>query len=425
MVGPDGRVVAVLDWEICTLGDPLADVGLLQVYWTDETDSEATLLAAPTLAAGFPTRAELTARYAATSDRDLSQLDFYVAFGYWKLACILEGVYSRCAGGPWATRPGSTPSSRRSPDWPSEPPPSPARLTMPLYELLDEPDLESPVAVLALDGWIDAGLGAQNARQALLQALETTTVATFDADALLDFRSRRPMMHLADGVLTGLTWPSIELQASTDFDGNDLLLLVGAEPDHQWQTFSSEVTDLFIRFGLRSSSWAWAYPSAVPHTRSARLASAASEESLARFCAVRTTVDVPTGVQGGGAPGRPSRDPGDRVVGTGSALRRRCRRRRPRRRSSTAWRRWPTSRCPVTSSTGRPRPSAAKLDELVAANPEHVQMVQQLEAQWDGEEAAADDSFGTHPLPSGDELAAELERYLREQGTEPEIELGP
>jgi aminoglycoside phosphotransferase (APT) family kinase protein len=99
MVGPDGRVVAVLDWEICTLGDPLADVGLLQVYWTDETDSEATLLAAPTLAAGFPTRAELTARYAATSDRDLSQLDFYVAFGYWKLACILEGVYSRYAGG--------------------------------------------------------------------------------------------------------------------------------------------------------------------------------------------------------------------------------------------------------------------------------------------------------------------------------------
>jgi aminoglycoside phosphotransferase (APT) family kinase protein len=99
MVGDDGRVVAVLDWEICTLGDPLADVGLLQVYWTEATDDEATLLAAPTLAAGFPTKAELTARYAAHSHRDLSQLDYYVAFGYWKLACILEGVYSRYAGG--------------------------------------------------------------------------------------------------------------------------------------------------------------------------------------------------------------------------------------------------------------------------------------------------------------------------------------
>jgi aminoglycoside phosphotransferase (APT) family kinase protein len=99
MVGDDGNVVAVLDWEICTLGDPLADVGLLAVYWTDATDEGASLLAAPTLAAGFATKAELVARYAEGSDRDLSALDFYVAFGYWKLACILEGVYSRYAGG--------------------------------------------------------------------------------------------------------------------------------------------------------------------------------------------------------------------------------------------------------------------------------------------------------------------------------------
>ena len=100
MVGDDGAVIAVLDWEICTLGDPLADVGLLQVYWTDPGDEEATLLGTPpTIADGFPTRAELTGRYAQASHRDLSQLDFYVAFGYWKLACILEGVYSRYAGG--------------------------------------------------------------------------------------------------------------------------------------------------------------------------------------------------------------------------------------------------------------------------------------------------------------------------------------
>jgi aminoglycoside phosphotransferase (APT) family kinase protein len=99
MVGDDGNVVAVLDWEICTLGDPLADVGLLAVYWTDATDEGAALLAAPTLAPGFTTKAELIERYAASSYRDLSQLDFYVAFGYWKLACIVEGVYSRYAGG--------------------------------------------------------------------------------------------------------------------------------------------------------------------------------------------------------------------------------------------------------------------------------------------------------------------------------------
>jgi hypothetical protein len=288
---------------------------------------------------------------------------------------------------------------------------------MPLYELLDEPDLESPVAVLALDGWIDAGLGAQNARQALLQALETTTVATFDADALLDFRSRRPMMHLADGVLTGLTWPSIELQASTDFDGNDLLLLVGAEPDHQWQTFSSEVTDLFIRFGTRLVVGLGAYPAAVPHTRSTRLASAASEESLARFCAVRTTVDVPTGVQG--AVERQAAQVGIPAIGLWaqvphyvSAM--------PSPAASAALIDGLASVADLSLPSDELHRQAqalrGRLDELVAANPEHVQMVQQLEAQWDGEEAAADDGFGTHPLPSGDELAAELERYLREQG---------
>ena len=99
MLGFDGRVAAVLDWEICTLGDPLADVGLLMVYWTEEGDASAPLGVAPTTAEGFPTRAELRARYAARSGRDLSGLDFYIAFGYWKLACILEGVFARYAGG--------------------------------------------------------------------------------------------------------------------------------------------------------------------------------------------------------------------------------------------------------------------------------------------------------------------------------------
>lgn len=99
MLGDDGRVKAVLDWEICTLGDPLADVGLLMVYWSDPGDEMAALVSSPTALDGFPRRADLTARYAEKSGRDLSQLSYYVAFGYWKLACILEGVYARYAGG--------------------------------------------------------------------------------------------------------------------------------------------------------------------------------------------------------------------------------------------------------------------------------------------------------------------------------------
>jgi aminoglycoside phosphotransferase (APT) family kinase protein len=99
MLDDDGEVIAVLDWEICTLGDPLADVGLLMVYWAEADDAHSALPGAATALEGFPTRAELLDRYAAASGRDLSHIDFYVAFGYWKLACILEGVYARYAGG--------------------------------------------------------------------------------------------------------------------------------------------------------------------------------------------------------------------------------------------------------------------------------------------------------------------------------------
>ncbi|MBA3652707.1 MAG: phosphotransferase family protein [Actinobacteria bacterium] len=99
MLGEDGRIAAVLDWEICTLGDPLADLGLLMVYWSDPGDPGALLGVSATTLPGFPRRDELKGRYAERSGRDVSQLDFYVSFGYWKLACILEGVFARYAGG--------------------------------------------------------------------------------------------------------------------------------------------------------------------------------------------------------------------------------------------------------------------------------------------------------------------------------------
>lgn len=99
VLGDDGRVKAVLDWEICTLGDPLADMGLLMVYWTEPGDEAALLGVTPTALPGFYTRAQMKAVYQEASGRDLSRLDFYVAFGYWKLACILQGVYARYAGG--------------------------------------------------------------------------------------------------------------------------------------------------------------------------------------------------------------------------------------------------------------------------------------------------------------------------------------
>jgi aminoglycoside phosphotransferase (APT) family kinase protein len=96
---PAGEVAAVVDWELCTLGDPLADVGLLMAYWPDREQAEIALGQPANLAPGFPTREQLAARYAERSGRDLADLDFFVALGYWKLAIILEGVYARYAAG--------------------------------------------------------------------------------------------------------------------------------------------------------------------------------------------------------------------------------------------------------------------------------------------------------------------------------------
>ncbi|HXS45862.1 MAG TPA: phosphotransferase family protein [Solirubrobacterales bacterium] len=96
---PGGEVAAVVDWELCTLGDPLADVGLLMVYWPERGEETIALGQPANLAPGFPTRGELRDRYAERSGRDLSQLGFFEALGYWKLAIILEGVYARYAAG--------------------------------------------------------------------------------------------------------------------------------------------------------------------------------------------------------------------------------------------------------------------------------------------------------------------------------------
>ena len=99
ILSPSGEVAAVVDWELCTLGDPLADVGLLMVYWSEPGDEFMPLFEPATVAPGFPSREELRRRYEDGSGRDLSRLDFYVALGYWKLAIILEGVFARYAAG--------------------------------------------------------------------------------------------------------------------------------------------------------------------------------------------------------------------------------------------------------------------------------------------------------------------------------------
>jgi aminoglycoside phosphotransferase (APT) family kinase protein len=96
---PDGHLAAVLDWELCTLGDALADLGMLVITWAQEGDTRTARPDAATQLPGFPSRDEVVARYAERTGRDVSDLPYYCAFQYWRLACISEGVYARYAAG--------------------------------------------------------------------------------------------------------------------------------------------------------------------------------------------------------------------------------------------------------------------------------------------------------------------------------------
>jgi aminoglycoside phosphotransferase (APT) family kinase protein len=95
----DGSVAAVLDWEICTLGDPLADLGYLLAMWLEPGDDFETTATSPSNLPGFPTRAEMLEHYRAHSELDLSDIGVYVAFSYWKVACINQGVWARYDAG--------------------------------------------------------------------------------------------------------------------------------------------------------------------------------------------------------------------------------------------------------------------------------------------------------------------------------------
>src|SRR5262245_66076251 len=168
---------------------------------------------------------------------------------------------------------------------------------MSLYELIEQPDLEDPLLVLALDGWIDARLAAAGAAEVLCDQLDTVTVARFSTDELLDYRARRPIAHLVDGVLRGLTWPSLEVRAATDTAGRELLLVIGAEPDRLWQQFTDEVVALALDFGARMCGGLGAYPSAATHTRPSRIACTASTPALAEGGLLRASLDFPGGIQ--------------------------------------------------------------------------------------------------------------------------------
>lgn len=101
----DGRIEAVLDWELCTLGDPLADLAYLLNNWAPPDEiADGAPNNHPTAAGGFAPRTELLDRYAEQSGRDLSEISYYRAFSYYRGAAIAEGVYSRFRSGAYGNQ---------------------------------------------------------------------------------------------------------------------------------------------------------------------------------------------------------------------------------------------------------------------------------------------------------------------------------
>ncbi|HET6665215.1 MAG TPA: PAC2 family protein [Acidimicrobiales bacterium] len=286
---------------------------------------------------------------------------------------------------------------------------------MTLYELIEQPDLEDPLLVLAVDGWIDAGLAAATTAEVLSDQLDTITVARFSTDELLDYRARRPIAHLENGVLRGLTWPSLELRAAADLEGNEILLLVGAEPDRQWQQFTDEVVGLALDFGARMCVGLGAYPFAAPHTRSPRVACTASTPSLAEGGFLRASLDFPGGIQAALEQG--CHDRGIGSLGLWAQIPHYLPPAMPFPAGSVALiealARIGELSLPFGDLPGRADATRNRLDELIAQNPEHVAMLRQLETAY--EEAETPRSFAPEDLPTGDELVAELEQYLRDQ----------
>jgi predicted ATP-grasp superfamily ATP-dependent carboligase len=271
--------------------------------------------------------------------------------------------------------------------------------------------LDHPLLVLGFEGWIDAGYGGITATNALLADTPTEVLASFDTDLLLDQRARRPIMHIENGVNMSLTWPEITLRWGANRSGRSLLVLSGPEPDLRWRQFTSEVVALGRQLGVELVIGLGAFPAPVPHTRPVRLSATATTPELAQAVGfLPATIDVPAGIHA--SLERGFAEAGVAAVGI--------------------WAQVPH----YTAAMSYPAASAALLDklaemggltidstalhtlgaqtftqieQLIANSDEHQAMVRQLERQLDQEPGTG--ILGR--LPSGDELAAELERFLR------------
>ncbi len=276
-----------------------------------------------------------------------------------------------------------------------------------LYRLEDSfgGALAAPVLVAAFDGWVDAAGAASAAASHLAEGGET--MVTFDPDLLFDYRSRRPVLDIVDGMPTRLAWPSLTIQRIT-LGGRDVLVLHGAEPDFRWRELGDDLLELSRRLGIVQWMSLGAIPAAVPHTRPVPvLITATSSELLheGEVAGPPGLLRVPgaclsaveMSVTGSGIPAIgffaqvPHYVAGPFAAATVALLRHLGRHLQVD--------------LPLDDLETEAAAQQERLDLLVGSDDEIREALARLEEANDAE------------IPSGDQLAAEIERYLRSQGT--------
>jgi hypothetical protein len=277
---------------------------------------------------------------------------------------------------------------------------------VPLYRLADDlPDLRDAVLVASFDGWVDA---AEAASRAVGQvAGEATVVATFDPDAVFDYRSRRPVLDVQDGRLTELQWPELAIRHAR-VDRRDLLIFSGAEPDLRWQELAADAVALVRRLNVAEWVSLGAVPGAVAHTRPVPVMATASQaglldepagpEGLLRVpSAALSVLEMAVTEAGTPAVGFYAQVPPYASIGYAAASIALVQR-LSRHLSITI---------DVESLLAEEREQHARYDAAVADDAMLRETVSRLES------AAGD--VESEQLPSGDDLAREIERFLRRQ----------
>ena len=283
-------------------------------------------------------------------------------------------------------------------------------------QMKDElPELDHPLLIAALHGWIDAGGAAAAALEAIVDECQASVIATFVSDEYIDYRARRPVLTLDEGVHATLAWQEIQVLAGSTPDGRDVVLLRGPEPDMKWNRFTTVMTELCQHLGVVRMVSLGAYPFTSPHTRPPRISvTAPTEEAIAGLPYLRSSLEVPAGAvsvlaEACSAAEIPAVGLWAQVPHYASAM--------PYPDAAIAL---VDALCgltgvelPVDSLRTEAVAQRERIDALIADNAEHAAMVHRLEIAHD----ASDDTANpvSFEIPSGDQLAAEVERFLREQ----------